>query len=96
MASREQIAIGKPSACPSTGAIPPAEPLLFRLFLVVASNSFANPSLPSQIYSPLTSFCGWLETSGLQSFSVSCTLLLNNRAQTKNSVAVSKCKISKE
>lgn len=31
MASREQLATGKPSACPSTGTIPPAELLLFNL-----------------------------------------------------------------
>jgi len=64
MASREQIATGKPSACPSTGTVPPAELLLFKLLPVVASNSFANLPLPSQIYSLLTTFCGWLETSG--------------------------------
>lgn len=64
MASREQIATGKPPACPSTGTLPPAELLLFLLLSMVAFNSFANLSLPSQIYSPLMPFCGWLETSG--------------------------------
>lgn len=46
MASREQIAAGKPPACPSTSTLPPAELLLFQLLPMVAFNSFANLSLP--------------------------------------------------